>query len=169
VGKNIVLTGFMGAGKSIASNTLAKRLNRKVVSTDVLIEKKENRVIADIFRDSGEDYFRKVEGEVVAQVSKKSDLIIDCGGGVVLSEENMSNLRKNGAVIYLKTSPEVVFERTKKETHRPLLQTENPLEKINELLEKRKPFYEKAEYIIETDHKTNDQVCDEIVGIISNE
>ncbi len=99
--KNIILVGFMGSGKSLTSNKLAGALGREVYSTDQLIEKREGRGITEIFRDSGESYFRKVEKEVVKDASKENGIILDCGGGVVLDPENITHLKKNGLIFYL--------------------------------------------------------------------
>lgn len=156
--KNIALVGFMGSGKSMTANKLAGILNRKVLSTDALIEQKEGRAITDIFRESGEAYFRKVEKEIIKEVSGQSGMIFDCGGGVVLDPENMANLKKNSLVIYLSASPESVCNAIKDQKHRPLLNVEDPQSKIAELLEARKPYYEKADVIIDADHKAIDQI-----------
>ncbi len=165
--KNIILIGFMGSGKSLTSLCLAEHLGKRCVSTDVLVEQREGKKIADIFQDSGEDYFRQLEHEVIQEISKKTDVVVDCGGGVVLNPVNMVLLKKSGIVIYLLTSPEMVHERTKREEQRPLLNVENPLERINELLEKRKPFYEQANYVVDTDHKTVEIVAKEIMELLN--
>lgn len=164
--KNIALVGFMASGKSTISKYLAQKLQLRVVSIDVMIVEKEGRLITDIFKDSGEPYFRAVETQVVAQAVKLENVIIDCGGGVVLAEENIVNLKSNSILIYLSTSPEVIYERAKKETHRPLLNVEDPLGKIKELLTARLPFYQKADFTVTTDDKTIDQISEEIVAII---
>jgi len=109
--KNIVLVGLMGAGKSTVAQILAKKLRKKVFSTDDIIVEREGRPITEIFRDSGEPHFRKVEKVVVAEVAGKKGVIIDCGGGVVLDPENVSNLKKGGIVFYLAASAEVIFAR----------------------------------------------------------
>ncbi|MFA5087982.1 MAG: shikimate kinase [Candidatus Omnitrophota bacterium] len=167
--KNIVLIGFMGAGKSLASKELARRLKREAVATDALIERKEGRSITDIFKNSGEEYFRKVECEVVEKIAKREGLIIDCGGGAFLKEENILALKETGIVFYLQASPDEIYERIKGQRHRPLLEIEDPKGKIIELLEKRKPFYLQADYIVDTNGKTNQAVCDRIVELLSNE
>ncbi len=167
--KNIVLIGFMGVGKSMFSNRLGNILNRDVLSTDDLIEQKEGRLVSRIFADSGEAYFRRVEREIVREVSQRKDVIIDCGGGVVLSPENTASLKKTGTLIYLKASPERIYENIKEQGHRPLLSGDDPRARIAELLAQRKPLYEQADYTIETDHKTVEQVCEEIITLLSYE
>lgn len=167
--KNIVLVGFMGAGKSVVGKKLATLLKRKLVSTDVLIVEREKRPISDIFKDSGEPYFRAVEKETVAEVSKRTDLIIDCGGGVVLSRENLNNLKENGIVIYLKAGAEVILERVKHEKHRPLLNVPDPKAKINELLSIRQSYYEQAHHTIDTSTKTPEEVAREILKLLPHD
>jgi shikimate kinase len=166
--KNIVLVGFMGSGKSLTSNKLAGALNRGVFSTDQLIEKREGRLITEIFKDSGEAYFRKVEKEVVKEASEQSGIILDCGGGVVLDPENMTNLKKNGCVFYLSAPPERIYANIKDQQHRPLLNVENPQAKIAELLEARKAYYEQADVIIDAD-KPIDQIAEDILGVLGDE
>ena len=166
---NIVLVGFMGAGKSSVSEFLAKQLGRELVSTDALIESREGRTITEIFKTDKEPYFRQVEKDVVVQAGQKDGLVIDCGGGVVLDAENIANLKENGCIFYLKASPDEIYLRIKKETHRPLLYTENPLKKIEELLAQRETFYEQADYIIDTNGRSIDVICQEIVDLVKSE
>src|SRR3989338_6200720 len=161
--KNIVVVGFMGAGKSLISKKLAQKLNFPVFSTDKLIEEKEGRSISNIFQSSTETYFRKVEKEIVLKVSEQENVIIDCGGGVVLDADNIANLKRNGSIFYLFTPPETIYERVKHKTTRPLLNSENPGEKIKELLKQRQPFYAQADHTIDTRDKTVDEIVNEII------
>jgi shikimate kinase len=166
--KNIVLIGFMGAGKSSVAQQLGLKLSREVVATDKMITDIENKPIVDIFSNFGEDYFRALESKVVNDLARKENLIIDCGGGVVLRPANVALLRKNGVLFYLSASPEEIYERVKEQTHRPLLNTEDPQAKIKEILEKRLAFYEQAAcYKIDTNGKEIDQICQEITEKIS--
>lgn len=167
--KNIVLIGFMGAGKSVAAKELARRLKREAVSTDRAVEKRENRSIADIFQDPGEKYFRQLEKQVVAELARKESLIIDCGGGVFTNDGNISQLKKNSIVICLSATPECLLERTRRTKIRPLLNVPDPLKKINELLAVREPFYRQAHHWLDTTGKTNQEVCDEIERLLSVE
>ncbi|MFH1552783.1 MAG: shikimate kinase [Candidatus Omnitrophota bacterium] len=148
--KNIVIVGFMGTGKTVVAKTLAGDMGKTYVSVDALIEVREGKVIGDIFRDSGEAYFREVEKSVIEEVSEKHDQVVDAGGGVVLDAENMENLKKSGIVICLWAEAGVIHERTKKHAHRPLLKVANPEERIRELLDYRRPFYEKADFRVDT-------------------
>ncbi len=163
--KNIVLVGFMGTGKTTIATQLANRLNMRYVSTDGLIEKREKRTINEIFTKSGEDYFRDVESDVIREVSGMEGLVIDTGGGVVMREENLANLKSTGVVICLTADEETIMERTKKYKHRPLLNVEDPKLKIRTLLAKRAPFYAKADHCIDTGKLTIRQVVEKIVEI----
>jgi len=108
---NISIIGFMGAGKSLISKLLAKILNKKRVSLDDLIEEKEGRKITEIFKNSGEAYFRKIESQIIDEVIKEDNLVIDCGGGAVINPKNIEALKKDGVLIYLSASPEVIYDR----------------------------------------------------------
>jgi len=161
--KNIVLIGFMGSGKSLVSSKLAEILKRKVVSTDELIEEREGRPITEIFKESGETHFREIEKKIVKQVSEAKNIVIDCGGGVVLNQDNIVNLKEKGVLVYLSASAKSIYENIKDKTHRPLLNVNDPEEKIGELLDQRKSLYEQADMVIETDGKSTEQICGEIV------
>ena len=114
--ENIVLIGFMGSGKSMTAKKLAEILKRKIISTDKMIEEREGRTISKIFEESGESYFRKIEKDVIAEVSAQTGVILDCGGGGVLDPGNMANLRRNGILIYLSASPDSIYENIKNKT-----------------------------------------------------
>lgn len=161
--KNIVLTGFMGAGKSSVGRKLAERLGIGIVDTDDLIERSAGMRIFEIFAKHGEPHFRELEKKAVAEASKLENRVILTGGGVVLKEENMKNLRRNGIIIYLHAKPGVIYSRIKHETHRPLLQVENPMKKIKELLEYRAPYYANNDFIVDTSELTVEQVVEEIL------
>lgn len=161
--KNIVLVGFMGTGKSVVGKRVASQLNMKFINTDDIIEEKEKRPITEIFEKSGEPYFRKVEREAVREISEMDNVVIAAGGGVVLNEENIARLKKKGVLICLGAAAEVIYERTKKHKHRPLLNVKDPVSKIKELLDSRAPFYAKADYQVDTSDKSVDEVVEEII------
>lgn len=167
--KNIVLVGFMGAGKTSVSQKLAEILKRPCVSTDRAIEEKEKRSIVEIFKVSGEEYFRQREKEIVQELSQKENLIIDCGGGVVLQQENIDRLKENGILIYLSADPQVIYRRTKDRLHRPLLNVPNPQMKIRELLEQRKFYYEQAHCTIDTSDLSADQSAQKILKLLAHD
>lgn len=163
--RNIVLVGFMGTGKTAVAKALAEKLDMRYVSVDDLIEKREKMAIKDIFDKEGEPYFRKVEKEVVFDLSGTSGRVIDSGGGVVLDEENMNNLKNSGIVICLWAEPETIHERTRRNSHRPLLNVKDPLGRIKKMLEDRSPFYNGADFHIRTDGLAVEQVVKKIERI----
>ncbi|MEE8167723.1 MAG: shikimate kinase [Candidatus Hydrothermarchaeales archaeon] len=161
--KNIVLTGFMGSGKSAVGKRLAQRLGTKVIDTDDLIEERACTSITSIFSEHGEKHFRELEKSVVKDVSQLDNRVIITGGGVVLDPENIENLKRNGVIVYLPVEPDVAYERVKRRTHRPLLQVEDPLKTIKELMEYRAQFYANNDYEIDTFKLTVDEVVENIL------
>ena len=162
---NIILIGFMGCGKSTVGIRLSYKLRRVVEDTDKLIEKKEGLTINDIFKEKGEAVFRQMETECLKDLLEcKEERVISTGGGLPMKKENHALLKELGTVFYLKISPQCVWERLKNDTSRPLLQCENPLERIGELMKEREPLYEEAaDVIINVDNKNMEQVLSEII------
>jgi len=161
--KNIVLTGFMGAGKTAVGRELSRILGWKIIDVDDEIVKARSMTINEIFSKLGEPAFRDMETEMIRKVSQNRNVIISTGGGAVLRQENMDMLREHGVIVCLWASPETVLRRTGGNKERPLLQAEDPLKRIQELLEFRKPFYEKADSMIETDEKSPFHIAKEIL------
>lgn len=159
----------MGTGKTTIGTQVANRLKMKYVSTDSLIEKREKRTINEIFTDSGEEYFREVESDVIRELSAGGGLVIDAGGGAVLREENMANFKSAGIVICLKAEADIILQRTKKYKHRPLLNVEDPKRKIRDLIAKRESFYAKADHAVDTGKLTVRQAVEEIVRIVTSD
>jgi len=163
---NIVLTGFMGTGKSRIGKKLAKKLRMSYLDTDELIEKKEKDNISTIFKKKGEEYFRRVETQIVKEVALFDNYVISTGGGVVLREENMKALKKNAFIICLFASPEVILERTRGNEDRPLLKVDDRKSRIEKLLKYRKPFYEKADFSIDTSVLSSEEVVEKIIKFL---
>jgi shikimate kinase len=161
--KNIILTGFMGTGKTEVGKELSRLLNMKLIDVDTEIEKSKNMTINEIFKQFGESRFREIETEMIRKLSEDKNCVISTGGGAVLKQENMDALRENGIVINLMATPETILKRTSNSDDRPLLQVENPLDRIKELLNFRRPFYEKADLMIDTEGKTPLQIAEEII------
>jgi shikimate kinase len=166
--KNIILTGFMGTGKTEVGKELSHLLNMKLIDVDTEIEKSEDMTINEIFKRYGERRFREIETGMIRKLSENKNSIISTGGGAVLKQENMDVLRRNGVIVCLMATPETVLKRTSNNTDRPLLQVEDPLKKIKELLNFRKPFYEKADIMIDTDGTTPLQIAEEIIERIKD-
>lgn len=161
--KNIVLTGFMGTGKTAVGRILSQRLGIALVDVDTEIEREQNTTITDIFRRLGEAAFRDIESGVINRLSSLKNVVISTGGGAVLRSENMDALRSNGIIVCLTASPGTILGRTCRNKDRPLLQTDDPLQKIKDLYDFRKPYYEKADIIIDTDDISPLQVAEEII------
>jgi shikimate kinase len=156
--KNIILTGFMGVGKTRVGTRLAADLGYTFVDTDELIEADQNMSISAIFSKYGEPYFREVETKIICRVAQNESQVVSTGGGAVIRSENREALKKAGLVVCLTARPEVIYERVRRETHRPLLQTSEPGEKIRDLLERRAQFYAQADVCIDTSEKSVDDV-----------
>lgn len=157
----------MGAGKSTIGRVLAFELNRQFRDTDRVIEDRTGADIPWIFDMEGEAGFRDRETAVLADLSTELDLVIATGGGIVLRPENRQMMKESGYVCYLTASTEQLVERTARDKKRPLLQVENPRQKIIDLLEMRDPIYrESADFIINTDKRSPKMVAQEIVRLI---
>ncbi|MBI5874458.1 MAG: shikimate kinase [Deltaproteobacteria bacterium] len=165
--KNIVLTGFMGTGKTAVGRRLARELNLTFIDTDDLIEKEAGKSIAQIFAAHGEDYFRSLESKAIDDVSSKTKIVIATGGGAIVNPENLEALKKNGIVIYLTASIDAILSRVGNGDERPLIACGDKREKISALLKAREPFYKKADFIIDTTTKTVGEVVKEIKKIVS--
>ncbi len=160
---NIALIGFMGTGKSTVSKYLRDMLAMKEVDVDAMIVEDQKMPIRDIFEKYGEEYFRDCESNAILNLQSCRQTIISCGGGAVIREENVKNLKKVSRIVLLTASPETILERVKDDGGRPILNGNMNVEFIKELMEKRKDFYEKAaDIIIETDHKNVQQICEEL-------
>lgn len=166
--RNIVLIGFMGSGKTVVSKVLSKKLKMKIKDTDELIEKTTKLKIKEIFAKYGEEYFREIEKKVVSNVSKRKNIIISTGGGIVKNELNIKNLKKNGIIVYLKNSFLTSVKRLKNKKDRPLFDHQN-LKNTKKLFNLRQKLYESAaDIIIKTDNKSIKEVAKEIIEKIKN-
>lgn len=167
--KNITLIGMMGAGKSLISERLSRRLEDYVaVDTDVVLEYHHNQFIPDMFKEKGEEYFRDAESKILEMVYKKDKMVVALGGGAFERPENRELVKKNSFVIYLKASPETLYERVKDSTDRPLLKKGFSKDDVADILAKREANYMQADSVVVTDGKTADEVVTEILGIIND-
>ncbi|MGN0920435.1 MAG: shikimate kinase AroK [Cellvibrio sp.] len=167
---NIYLIGPMGAGKSTIGRLLAAELNYAFCDSDRVIEERTGADIPWIFDMEGEAGFREREAQALADLALLNDHIIATGGGIILREQNREVMKSSGYVCYLTASIEQLVERTARDKKRPLLQVDNPRQKIIELLEFRDPLYrETADFIVNTDRRSPKAVAQEIISLIRNE
>lgn len=161
---NIVLIGFMGAGKSTISDYMSTMFAMKVVEMDQIIAQREGMSISDIFEVYGEEYFRDAETNLLIEMQSESNVIISCGGGVPMRERNVAEMKKNGRVVLLTASPETILDRVKDSHDRPVIENNKNVEFIGELMEKRREKYQAAaDIIIKTDNKSVMDICEEII------
>lgn len=165
--KNIILMGFMGAGKTTIGKKLSKALNWEFIDTDAYIEEEQGRKISDIFAEDGEMAFRDMETDLLKRLQNgENQFVLSIGGGMPVREENRALLRNLGTVIYLKTSKEEIIRRVSGDKNRPLLQGGDLEEKVTNLMNARECIYiETAHVEIVTDGKTPEQVVKEIQDI----
>lgn len=163
--KKIVLIGFMGCGKTSTGIRLSYRLRQRMDDTDKLIERKQGRSISRIFAEDGEEAFRRMETQLLRELAgKPGSPILSVGGGTPVREENRKLLRQLGTVVYLRIRPETVYERLKGDNTRPLLQGDDPLEKIRRLMEQRRDAYEAAaDVIVDVDEMSMEEITERIV------
>lgn len=167
ISKNIMLIGFMGAGKSTVSHQLSDMLGWEEIEMDDLIAAREGKSIPEIFAVCGEEYFRELESQLIESFGERKRLIVSCGGGAVLRPENVRNMKQGGRIILLTAKPETIYERVKDSTERPILNGNMNVEYITELMEKRRPLYEAAaDLIIQTDGKSAEQICEDIIRMM---
>ena len=165
--RRVFLVGPMGAGKTTLGRQLARAMNVEFVDSDHEIERRTGADIPWIFDIEGEEGFRRRETEVIDELTQNDELVLATGGGAVLKLENRQFLRERGIVVYLHASVEKLFQRTAKDRNRPLLQTDNPKEKLKNLMGEREPLYrDVADIVINTGahslRYTVDQILNEI-------
>lgn len=167
--KNIYLIGFMGAGKSTIAKELVKKTDAKRIEMDQMIVEQQGMAISDIFDKYGEEHFRDIETELLRSFSGKTNMVVSCGGGSVLRDENARLMKENGCIILLKATPETIYERVKNSTERPILNGNMNVEFIRELMEKRRERYESvADITVCVDGKEKAEVCQEILEAVKN-
>lgn len=167
---NIVLTGFMGTGKTTVGKRLALRLKLKFVDTDHEVEKIIGMTVKEIFKKHGERRFRSEETAAISRLSRQDMQVIATGGGAVLSPLNMEFLRRNGIIFCLTADPDTIYQRVSTKKTRPLLEGQEDLRaKIVRLLLERKDAYANADYIINTSGRYCDEVVEDIVRIYMEE
>ena len=147
---NIFLVGMMGAGKTTVGRQLARRLHKRFVDCDHEIEARTGVSIPTIFEIEGEDGFRRREAQTIEELTEMQGIVLATGGGVVLDPENRRRLHETGWVVYLNVPPLLLYQRTKHDRNRPLLQVEDPLARLEALHAQRDPLYrETAHWVVE--------------------
>lgn len=168
---NIVLTGFMGTGKTTIARKIAEKTGYAVKEMDELIEENMGMTVARIFQDYGEPYFRDLESDMAREVAASENVVISCGGGTIMRRENVDALRSSGKIILLRAKPETVLDRVKKNGEkRPLLSKYQSRGYISWLMKKRSDAYaEAADHVIDVDGRTADDIADEIIAYLGIE
>lgn len=165
--KNILLIGFMGAGKSTVSAKLSELLAMEIMEMDAYIQKKEGMSIKDIFATNGEEYFRNCESNTLIELRERKHMVVSCGG-VPLREKNVELMKNSGYVVWLTATPEAIYERVKDSTERPLLNGNMNVPFIQNLMESRREKYERAaDIVIDTTGKEIETICEELLQKLS--
>ena len=171
----IFLTGFMGSGKSTVGPILANTIGFQFIDLDMLIEKKENRKISEIFTSEGEKKFRMLERETLREILSSAMTIVSLGGGSVTNDETLQMVKENGVLVYLKSDVDHIYQRLRTKSDRPMLRDDDGnlldgddlVKKIETLLGARETFYNQADVIISTDDKKIGHTIDELAKKLS--
>lgn len=167
---NIFLIGPMGAGKTTIGRQLAQALHKTFLDVDHEIESRTGVSIPTIFDIEGEAGFRSREAQVLSDLAQGHDLVLATGGGAVLREENRAALRQYGTVVYLRADLEILYERTRRDRNRPLLQTPDPRGKIQALLAEREPLYlALADIVVETGQRPPASVARDVMQALKQQ
>lgn len=165
--KNIFLIGFMGSGKSTIAGRLSEKLGVPQVEMDELIVQEQGMAITEIFEKYGETYFRDIETGLVCRLQAQEGVVVSCGGGAVLRDENRKMMKESGVIVWLTAEPETILERVKYSSDRPVLNGRMNVEYITELMERRRACYEAAaDFMVSTDGKERDAICAEILPLV---
>lgn len=166
--KHISLIGFMGVGKSTISRELHRITGKPEIDTDARIVQSEGRPISQIFEEEGEPYFRRLETDLIDELGSLPPAIVSCGGGMAMRDLNVKKLRALGEIVLLTAEPSTIFGRVKNSTNRPLLNGNMNVSYIEGLMEKRRPFYEKAATLsVATDGRSIQEIAQEIVAKVN--
>ena len=167
--KNIVLTGFMGTGKTTIGKLLSEKLSFPFFDTDKIIEQNTEMSIPRLFEKLGEKEFRNYETEVVKLLSGTEGCVISCGGGIVLNKINMDLLSKNGIIVYLNASIDTIVKRIVDDKNRPIIAAmENPKTEIEKLFNKRKQFYQRHNFSFDVDNLAPDTIVTNIINAVKD-
>ncbi len=159
----------MGTGKTSVGKELARKKKWQFVGLDELIALKEKRAITDIFAKSGEPYFRRIEHEILKEVSGENKFVVACGGGIVINKANIKIMKDTGIIICLTATPAVILKRTSGYLHRPILNVTEPRKQIELLLKLRAPYYARADKTIDTSKLSVKEAVEKILRLIPKE
>ncbi len=167
---NIALIGFRGTGKTTVGKLLAKRLDKKFISSDEEIEKKTKTSISRFVKKYGWDRFREVESEVIEKISDFDECVFDTGGGIIMRNENIINLKRSSLIVLLTADIKTITNRLKSSKARPALTKGNYIDEVKDVLQEREYRYKKAaDYSIDTSRLTPEEICDLITHYIQME
>lgn len=173
--ERLYITGFMTSGKSTIGPILANVIGWKFKDLDVEIEKNEKMPVVEIFSKKGEQYFRQIEHKLLLELSETKFLVLSLGGGTIVSQENLQLMKRTGKIVYLKSSPEMIYQRIKNKIDRPIFRdlvlSENSkpqdfIDRIKELQNEREPYYSSADFFIDTDKTRIGITVDNLVKIL---
>lgn len=160
----------MGCGKSTVADRLLKEYGMEIVEMDQELVDRVGMTIPEMFAKYGEEYFRDEETKLLTECGKKSNVVVSCGGGAVLREQNVTIMKSSGLIVWLTANPQTILERVGKDENRPLLKGNKNVSSIREMLEKRLPCYEKAADVrVETDGRNVEDICKEIIKKVKDE
>ena len=170
--RNIILVGFMASGKSAVGSVIADRLGWTLVDTDDRIVSSLGKSVSEIFAESGEEYFREKEEEVIRKLCEESGLVISAGGGAFMSQRNRDLMLSTGRVVFLNARPDTLFQRIlnderKGAPKRPLLSGDLSLDRLTQLLCTRIEYYKMASHHVDTDDMSPEQIADSLLTLYS--
>lgn len=157
----------MATGKSSVGKEIASHLKCDFLDLDELIEKEEGKSITDIFKEKKEPYFRSLEKKFLGEISRKDKQVVSCGGGIVIDPDNIKLMKETGVMVCLSAKPEIILERARKFSHRPLLNAPDPQERIYSLLAQRQKFYDQADITVDTSAISVKQVATQVLNFLS--
>jgi shikimate kinase len=169
--RNLILTGFMGTGKSTVGQLVATQLGREFVDIDTLIEQRQGRPVPQIFAQSGEPYFRQLEADLCRELAMRNGLVIATGGGALVSETNLRLMEQNGLVICLDCEPTVLWQRIGQSDNRPMLAAndEERFARLSALLTQRAPAYARIQHHLDVTYLSPEEAAQRICEWVNGE
>lgn len=164
----IILTGFMGTGKTAVGAALAKKLGYDFLDLDLMVEGETGKTVTEIFEKEGEPSFRGYEKKMLKKALEREKIVVATGGGAIVDPENLKLMKERGVVVGLAADPEAIFKRVAEMQTRPLLKTKDQMKKIKNLLSERSPYYRAADVIVDTTSRSVEATVDEILKSIGN-